>query len=76
MINWAFLIYLLLAFIKVGGYTQLQEKYMNSFPDSIPPHLAECAAPNPHAFQMLRSIDDPDMPWLGFILGQTPASIW
>ena len=25
---------------------------------------------------MLRPLSDPDMPWLGFIMGQTPASIW
>ena len=25
---------------------------------------------------MLRGISDPEMPWLGFILGQTPATIW
>jgi len=25
---------------------------------------------------MLRSVDDDYMPWLGFLLGQTPGSIW
>ena len=25
---------------------------------------------------MLKHVDDPDMPWLGFLLGQTPSSIW
>ncbi|TGZ62236.1 hypothetical protein CRM22_007563 [Opisthorchis felineus] len=35
-----------------------------------------CSIPSPKAFRLLREVDDPDMPWLGFILGQTPASIW
>ncbi|TNN15985.1 Sodium/myo-inositol cotransporter [Schistosoma japonicum] len=35
-----------------------------------------CSLPSPNAFILLRGISDPDMPWLGFLLGQTPASIW
>ncbi|VDO01618.1 unnamed protein product [Rodentolepis nana] len=35
-----------------------------------------CALPSSNAFVMLRGISDPEMPWLGYILGQTPASIW
>ncbi|KAA0189139.1 Sodium/myo-inositol cotransporter [Fasciolopsis buskii] len=36
----------------------------------------KCGLPSPKAFRLLREINDPDMPWLGFLLGQTPASIW
>lgn len=32
--------------------------------------------PKPHSLKLLRGVRDPDLPWLGFILGQTPASIW
>ncbi|CAH8508098.1 unnamed protein product [Heterobilharzia americana] len=35
-----------------------------------------CSLPSPKAFKLLREINDPDMPWLGFLLGQTPSSIW
>ncbi|KAA3675263.1 solute carrier family 5 (sodium/myo-inositol cotransporter), member 3 [Paragonimus westermani] len=35
-----------------------------------------CSLPSTKAFRLLREVNDPDMPWLGFILGQTPASIW
>lgn len=35
-----------------------------------------CALPPSKAFVMLRDISDPEMPWLGYVLGQTPASIW
>ncbi|CAH8489796.1 unnamed protein product [Schistosoma turkestanicum] len=42
---------------------------------NVPPSLG-CSLPSSNAFVLLRGIDDPDMPWLGFLLGQTPASIW
>lgn len=65
---------------EIGSYENLYVRYMNSTPTMpaafIGSNLTECGKPNPKAFQMLRSIDDPDMPWLGFLLGQTPASIW
>lgn len=35
-----------------------------------------CSLPSRKAFKLLREINDPDMPWLGFLLGQTPSSIW
>ncbi|CAG2115475.1 unnamed protein product, partial [Medioppia subpectinata] len=62
--------------IEVGGLGGLREKYLKAIPASIPSHKYECAIPKEHSFQMLRPLNDPDMPWLGFILGQTPASIW
>ncbi|CAL8085941.1 unnamed protein product [Calicophoron daubneyi] len=42
---------------------------------SIDPSL-RCSLPSTKAFTLLREVDDPYMPWLGFILGQTPSSIW
>lgn len=35
-----------------------------------------CSLPSTKAFVMLRDLNDSEMPWLGFLLGQTPASIW
>lgn len=32
--------------------------------------------PKPDALKVLRGPTDPDLPWPGFLLGQTPASIW
>ncbi len=65
------------AFQKIGGYKNLYIKYMDKphMNQSFNPHI-ECSYPKPNAFQMLRSISDSDMPWLGFLLGQTPSSIW
>lgn len=33
-------------------------------------------SPKPNALKILRGPKDPDLPWPGFLLGQTPASIW
>ncbi|CAH8526521.1 unnamed protein product [Dicrocoelium dendriticum] len=41
----------------------------------VDPSLS-CSLPSPKAFKLLKEIDDPDMPWLGFVIGQTAASLW
>lgn len=53
----------------------LYEKYMQAIP-SIRLNGTNCGIPTEDAWMLLRSWDDPDMPWLGFLIGQTPASIW
>uniref|UniRef100_A0A665W3W7 Solute carrier family 5 member 3 n=1 Tax=Echeneis naucrates TaxID=173247 RepID=A0A665W3W7_ECHNA len=35
-----------------------------------------CNEVTPDALRILRGPRDPDLPWPGFLLGQTPASIW
>ena len=32
--------------------------------------------PTDKSFKLLQSIDDPEMPWLSFIVGQSASSIW
>ncbi|CAH8523424.1 unnamed protein product [Schistosoma bovis] len=58
--------------LNTTNYTSLTQ--LASSPD-VPSSL-RCSLPPENAFVLLRGIDDPDMPWLGFLLGQTPASIW
>lgn len=60
----------------MGGFSGLVEKYMKAIPSVVPEYKNSCAVPVENAFRMLRPLDDPTLPWLGFILGQTPASIW
>lgn len=64
------------ALAEIGGWEGLTRRYSLAVPKTVPANLTHCAQPNPRAFQMLRPWDDRDMPWLGFLLGQTPASIW
>lgn len=64
------------ALVAIGGWEGLKHRYSTAVPTKVPANLTHCAQPNPRAFQMLRPWNDRDMPWLGFIIGQTPASIW
>ncbi|CAG06669.1 unnamed protein product [Tetraodon nigroviridis] len=43
-----------------------------TYPESCLTHVQ----PKPDSLRMLRGPRDPDIPWPGFLLGQTPASIW
>lgn len=66
-------------FSKVGGYDGMVRQYMYASTnetfrianDTCNKHL-----PDKMAFKMLREADDDYMPWAGFLLGQTPGSIW
>ena len=62
-------------FDKVGGFDGLWQKYPCSMPD-VRVANTTCHEPNAQWDVMLRGINDPDRPWLGFLLGQTPGSIW
>ncbi|MEQ2193841.1 Sodium/myo-inositol cotransporter [Xenoophorus captivus] len=76
-----------ISFIKVGGLEGLRTKYMQASPNITAillssPNLTYSAScehhlhPKPDALKILRGPKDPDLPWPGFLLGQTPASIW
>lgn len=69
------------SFAAIGGLSNLYPLYMNSsaeYISTLPPDspIIECAKPKANSFQMLRGLSDTELPWLGFFLGQTPASIW
>ncbi|KAL7676516.1 hypothetical protein ACOME3_002769 [Neoechinorhynchus agilis] len=59
---------------KVGGFRGLYDSHMNLSSVSI--NDTKCGVPSEETFQMLRSIGDAYIPWLGFILGHTPNTIW
>ncbi|XP_034405836.1 sodium/myo-inositol cotransporter-like [Cyclopterus lumpus] len=72
---------------KVGGFEGVRTKYMQASPNISAillssPNLTYSESchlhllPKPDALKMLRGPTDPDLPWPGFLLGQTPASIW
>ena len=69
------------AFVEVGGFSGLYDQYFHAISDTAKlaatnSSIEVCNEPSDNAFVMLRGLTDPDMPWLGFLLGQTPASIW
>uniref|UniRef100_T1JG24 Sodium/myo-inositol cotransporter n=1 Tax=Strigamia maritima TaxID=126957 RepID=T1JG24_STRMM len=63
------------AFIEVGGFSELKSRYMEAIPNKTIPN-STCGHPRSDAWLMLRDPINSDMPWPGFILGQTPASVW
>ena len=63
------------SFVEVGGISNLYTKYMEAVPSDIPAN-STCGIPRSDSLYLLRDPWDSDMPWLGFLLGQTAASIW
>ncbi|KAJ8389716.1 hypothetical protein AAFF_G00114220 [Aldrovandia affinis] len=69
---------------KVGGLEGVRAKYMEAAPDIAAilasgnfTYVSSChVLPKPQALKLLRGPLDKDVPWPGFLLGQTPASIW
>ncbi|XP_047670958.1 sodium/myo-inositol cotransporter-like [Tachysurus fulvidraco] len=72
--------------IKVGGLDGLREKYMEAVPNVTAilarynysfEYTNSCRIhPKSNSLKLLRGPLDEDVPWPGFLLGQTPASIW
>ena len=53
--------------------------YLQAIPEQIetnPFTNATCGVPRQDSWVILREPVGSDMPWPGFIFGQTPASIW
>ncbi|XP_056611702.1 sodium/myo-inositol cotransporter-like isoform X1 [Triplophysa dalaica] len=73
-----------ISLIKVGGLEGLRVKYMEAVPNvtailanSNFTYTNSCRIhPKPDSLKLLRGPLDEDIPWPGFLLGQTPASIW
>lgn len=73
-----------ISLLKVGGFEELKHKYMLSTPNVTEVLLTNnftntnyCHIyPKPDSLKLLRKPDDEDTPWPGFLLGQTPASVW
>ena len=63
-------------FEKIGGYSGLRTKYMNAMADEVLNGTYKCGVPRSDAFIMLRDAKSSDLPWPGFVFGQTPATIW
>ncbi|XP_029459390.1 sodium/myo-inositol cotransporter [Rhinatrema bivittatum] len=73
-----------ISFMEVGGLEEIKRKYMLATPNITSILLTHnftnsnsCHVnPKPDSLKMLREPTDEDIPWPGFILGQTPASVW
>ncbi|XP_034549510.1 sodium/myo-inositol cotransporter [Notolabrus celidotus] len=74
----------IISLIKVGGLEGVRTKYMEAVPNVSAivaagnyTYSPSCRVdPKPNSLSILRGPLDEDIPWPGFILGQTPSSIW
>ncbi|XP_075335622.1 sodium/myo-inositol cotransporter isoform X1 [Odontesthes bonariensis] len=74
----------IISLVKVGGLEGVRMKYMQAVPNVSAiiatenyTYFPSCRIePKPNSLSILRGPLDEDIPWPGFILGQTPASIW
>lgn len=73
-----------ISLLKVGGLDGVRTKYMQTVPNVSAimasgnfSYSPSCRIePKPNSLSILRGPLDEDIPWPGFLLGQTPASIW
>lgn len=73
-----------MSLIKVGGLEGVRTQYMKAVPNVSAiiatgnfTYSPSCRIhPKEQSLRILRDPLDEDIPWPGFILGQTPASIW
>ena len=63
-------------FNKIGWYSGLRAKYPNAMADEVLSGNTTCGIPRHDSFQLLRDPVDSDLPWPGFLFGQSTASIW
>ncbi|XP_016111472.1 sodium/myo-inositol cotransporter-like [Sinocyclocheilus grahami] len=76
----------IISLVKVGGLEGVREKYMEAVPNVTAilansnfsfQYTNSCRIhPKPDSLKLLRGPLDEDIPWPGFVLGQTPSSIW
>ena len=68
-----------LGFIEVGGYSEMKEKFLSPLAyaniSKLDPSNDCGKAPN-DSFSLLREPSDDELPWPGFIFGQSIASLW
>ncbi|XP_053561931.1 sodium/myo-inositol cotransporter [Bombina bombina] len=74
----------IISFVEIGGFEEVKRRYMLATPNVTSILLTHnftntnsChVTPKPDSLRMLREPSDEDLPWPGFLLGQTPASVW
>ncbi|XP_038244643.1 sodium/myo-inositol cotransporter [Dermochelys coriacea] len=75
---------MIISMTEVGGFEEVKRRYMLATPNITSILLTYNLSntnfchvyPKPDALKMLREPTDEDIPWPGFLFGQTPASVW
>ncbi|XP_014671306.1 PREDICTED: sodium/myo-inositol cotransporter-like [Priapulus caudatus] len=71
----------ILSWKEIGSYANLERSYMMAIPNTTrlvngSTYNTGCGVPRVDSFIMLRDPVTGDIPWPGFLFGQTAASIW
>ncbi|XP_040296879.1 sodium/glucose cotransporter 2 [Bufo bufo] len=64
------------AFLQIGGYNALMEKYMNATPSILANVSCSLCIPRPDALHLLRDAYSGDLPWPALIVGLSICSTW
>ncbi|KAK3785329.1 hypothetical protein RRG08_045555 [Elysia crispata] len=83
MILGAFVL-MVMGFIEVGGYQELEHKFFSAFPNTTRVHLGkddnysytDCGKPPSNSYKLVRAADDGDLPWPGVFFGLAISSVW
>ncbi|KAG2456683.1 sodium/myo-inositol cotransporter [Polypterus senegalus] len=75
---------MVISLVEVGGLEGVKKRYMQATPNVTAvldtynlTYTNICRInPKPDSLKMLREPTDEEIPWPGFLLGQTPASVW
>lgn len=71
---------MVLSFIRVGGYTELIEKYATTKPSDsyvgLDINNQSCSLTPENYMHLLRSASDPELPWTGIMFGLTISAVW
>ncbi|GFO49601.1 sodium/glucose cotransporter 4 [Plakobranchus ocellatus] len=65
-----------ISFDKIGGYQQLQHRYMAAMPSVLSNQSASCALPPEDAFHIFRDPLKSDNPWPGLLLQSSLGCLW
>ncbi|CAL1536392.1 unnamed protein product [Lymnaea stagnalis] len=66
----------IISFNKIGGYQQLEHRYMMATPHSITNMSSSCGKPRDDAFHLFRDPVTSDNPWPGLLIQSSLGCMW
>ncbi|XP_067649722.1 sodium/glucose cotransporter 4-like [Haliotis asinina] len=84
MVIGAFIL-MVMSFIEIGGYERVIKEFFEAWPNTTKVHygikndnysFTDCGIPPANSMHLIRSPEDPGLPWPGIMFGLTISSIW
>ncbi|XP_067672918.1 sodium/glucose cotransporter 4-like [Haliotis asinina] len=76
---------MVMSFIEIGGYERVIKEFFEAWPNTTKVHygikndtysFTDCGIPPANSMHLIRSPEDPGLPWPGIMFGLTISSIW